>query len=243
MDDKLIRRYVRSVLNEMAYEDVKTSEDPTDWIEAAFQDPEDWGTEDPYKAMIRAARKFGLEEFGMGSSRFVFAMDGGKVLKIARNKKGVEQNKLEAFAGRDPHVHSMLASVYDASPENVWLVSEFVEPLEDGDFKVAEDVCGVQWSEVRKVLGLSNKTDVDATVVDNTRKMEKSGGGKSEKTKKSGCLTGNKFLEGLQGFLDRYQGMLTGDIVKLSSWGVSSKGCLVLLDYGITRKKFEELYR
>lgn len=243
MDDKLIRRYVRSVLTEMAYEDVKTSEDPTDWVEAAFQDPEDWGTDDPYRAMIRAARKFGLEEFGMGSSRFVFAMDGGKVLKIARNKKGVEQNKLEAFAGRDPHVHSMLASVYDSSPENVWLVSEFVEPLEDGDFKVAEDVCGVQWSEVRKVLGLSNKSDVDATVADNTRKMEKSSGGKSERTKKSGCLVGDEFLEGLKGFLDRYQGMLTGDIAKLSSWGVSGKGCLVLLDYGITRKKFEELYK
>jgi len=248
MDEKLIRRYVRSVLSEMAYEDVKTSNDPTDWVEAAFQDPEDWDTDDPYKAMIRAARKFGLEEFGMGSSRFVFAMDSGKVLKIARNKKGVEQNKLEAFAGRDPHVHSMLASVYDSSPENAWLVSEFVEPLDDLDFKVAESVAGVSWEEVRKVLGLSSKTDAKVTAKAGdsetaTKKLSIPRGHAGKRPSGSGCLAGDKFLEGLKGFLDRYQGMLTGDIVKLSSWGVSGKGCLVLLDYGITRKKFEELYK
>lgn len=243
MNESLIRRYIKSVLCEMSYEDVMTSNDPTDWVTAAFHDPEEWGTDDPYRSMIRAARKFGLEEFGMGSSRFVFAMEGGKVMKIARNEKGVEQNKLESFAGRDPHVHSILASVYDTSPDHAWLVSEFVEPLEDSDFKVAEDVCGVPWSEVRKLLGLSNKTDVDATVVDDTRKIEKSGREKSKKSKRPGCLTGEAFLDGLSGFLERYQGMLTGDIVKLSSWGVNKKGCLVLLDYGITRKKFQELYK
>ena len=245
MSEKLLKHYVKSILLEMSYEDVKTSKDPTDWVESAFQDPEEWGTDDPFRAMIRAAKRFGLEEFGIGSSRFVFYLGSGKVLKVARNVKGVEQNKLEAFAGRDPHVHSMLASVYEASTEYAWLVSELVSPLEDGDYKEAEKVCGVPWSDVRRILGLSSKTEVEATVSQITKKLDPESGrsGKVGDRSGSSCLTGKEFLESLGGFLDRYSGMLTGDIEKLSSWGVNDKGCLVLLDYGITRKKFEELYK
>ncbi len=245
MNEKLLKSYVRSMLLEMSYEDIKTSKDPLDWVEAAFQEPEEWNTKDPFRAMIRAAKKFGLEEFGMGSSRFVFNLKNGKVLKIARNSKGLEQNKLEAVAGRDPHVHSILASVYDASPEYAWLVAEFVNPLEDGEYKTAERVCGVAWSDVRRVLGLSNKAEVESTVSQVTKKLEpeESRNSKAKGRTGSGCPTGKEFLESLGSFLGRYSGMLTGDIEKLSSWGVNDKGCLVLLDYGITRKKFEELYK
>lgn len=237
----LLRRYVRSILNEMSYEDVKTSKDPADWVEAAFQDPEDWDTDDPFRAMIRAAKKFGLEELGIGSSRFVFSIDGERVLKIARNQKGVEQNKLELTAGRDAQVHDLLSSVYESSPEYAWLIAEAVEPLDDGDVKRAEELTGVPWIEVRRLLGLSDKEEFNATAEEVTSKLAGSKGG--SRGGGTSCLRGAEFITALGGFLDRYRDMLPGDIVKLSSWGVNKKGCLVLLDYGITRKKFEEFYR
>jgi hypothetical protein len=46
----------------------------------------------------------------------------------------------------------------------------------------------------------------------------------------------------LREFLVRYDDLLPGDIAKYDSWGKNSDGCIVLLDYGITKKKFKELY-
>lgn len=238
----LLRKYIREILQE-AKEDIEDSKDPTDWVQDAFNEPESWGTENPYSAMIQAAKKIGLEELGIGSSRFVFSMSNGKVLKIARNSKGVEQNKLEFAAGKDPHVHYLLASVYDSSPDYAWLVAEAVDPLDDLDFKVAESVTGVPWAEVRSVLGLADKSEAAATISQVTKKIDSKSSGTKGQSSSSGCLTGSAFLESLGEFLERYRDMLPGDIVKLSSWGINKKGCLVLLDYGITRKKFEELYK
>lgn len=236
MSIKLIKEYVRSILKEDK-EDIEDSDDPTDWVQDAFNHPESWGTEDPFKAMRRAASSFGLLELGLGSSRIVFEMGGGKVIKLARNQKGVEQNKLEETAGRDPEVHDLVASVYEASPDYAWLVAEAVEPLEDSEVKRAEKISGVPWIEVRRLLGLSDKEEFEATAAGIKGKMERGGGGGSS------CLSGTDFINSLGEFLERYRDMLPGDIVKLSSWGVNKKGCLVMLDYGITRKKFQELYK
>jgi len=240
MSRNLIRAYVKEVLRETR-EDVADSNDPLDWIQDAYNDPKGWETDDPYRAMVRAAKDRNLEEVGIGSSRFTFGLGSERVVKIARNQKGIEQNKLEAPAGKDPYVHSILASVYDWSGDYAWIVAERLDPLEDGDFKVAESASGVPWADVREILGLSDKSEYKATAEEITNKL----GLKSEKAVKSapGCPKGRDFLELLIGFLERYRDMLPGDIVKLSSWGINKKGCLVLLDYGITKKKFKELYK
>lgn len=241
MSKKLIREYVRSVLSEMSMEDVEESKDPLDWITAAWHDPDDWDAQDSFEAMVIAARKKGLRLIGVGSSRIVFSLGDDKVVKLARNERGVEQNKLEATAGRDPHVHKILASVLDMSDEYAWLVSDAVRPLEDGDGATAEKIIGIPWSSVRDLVGVGTSASDEATEVETQKtgvSQKKQAPGKAR-----GCLVGDGFLEALDDFLGRYSDMLPGDIVKLSSWGVSKNGCLVLLDYGITRKKFKELYR
>lgn len=240
MSENLIRAYIRAVLKE-SKEDVEkdeaASKNPIFWIEDAFQDPASWGAKNSFSAMRMAASDFGLLEIGLGSSRIVFEMGEGKVIKLARNEKGVEQNKLEYTAGRDPEVHDLLASVLDVADDYAWIIAEAVEPLDDGDVKKAEGVSGVPWIEVRRILGLSDKSEFAATAAGIKKKIERLGDNTG-----SSCLRGAEFIDALGGFLDRYRDMLPGDIVKLSSWGVNKKGCLVLLDYGITRKKFKELY-
>jgi len=242
MNTRLLRNYVRSILREMSYEDVKESNDPLDWIAAAFHDPEEWGADDPYAGMLNAAGAAGLSMIGRpGSSRVAFELDGNKVVKLARNNKGIEQNKLEAFAGKDPFVHKILAAVHDYSDEFAWIVADKVRPLDDGDGAIAEKIIGIPWSRVRDLIGVGTSSDEEATEVETPKagapKSQKAGGGGR------GCLTGDAFLSYVDDFTTRYQDMLPGDLAKLSSWGVTPKGCLVLLDYGITRKKFRELYR
>jgi predicted ABC-type ATPase len=234
-----LRLYVMSVLLEMSQEDVATSKDPLDWFTAAYQSPEEWGASDEFEAMLIAADKLNLKVVGTGSSRLVFDLKNNRVVKIARNNKGIEQNKLEASAGRDPQVERILASVWEFADDFSWVVADKVEPLEDGDGARAEKIVGISWNELRDLVNAGANRENAVTSVE----------GGETKTKKSvekgtaGCLKGDSFLSSVDYFMTRYEGLLPGDIAKLSSWGVTEQGCLVLLDYGITIKKFRELYK
>ena len=241
MKKDLLKAYIRELINEMAMEDVETSSDPLDWITAAYQSPEEWESKTPFEAMLKALSKFGLKQIGEGSSRLVFELDGNSVVKLAKDEKGLAQNELEVTAGRDPQVESIISGVLDYDPEFYWVVSKKVIPLHDAEVSKAEKIIGVPWNEVRKTMGLSARSEYDATAP--------VGGQKSGVTQRvqlvgrENCMTGNDFLSAISSFMERYKDMLPGDLAKLSSWGITGEGCLVLLDYGITTKKFRELYK
>lgn len=240
---KILREYVRSQILEMSQEDVETSNDPLDWITAAYNDPNAWDATDEFDAMVIAAKKINLQRVGNpGSSRIVFDLKNNRVVKLARNNKGLAQNNLEAFAGNDPQVERILATVWDYAEDFSWVVADKVEPLGDDDGAIAEEIVGISWNEVRELVGADTGEEYEATAVGSDSNSVKKGNKKSS-GKGSGCLSGDAFLSYIDDFMTRYSDMLPGDIAKLSSWGVTPRGCLVLLDYGITRKKFKELYR
>ena len=56
---RALRSYVRKIIREMTRDDVETSGDPLDWLTAAYQEPEEWGTKNPFDAMKIAAQEFG----------------------------------------------------------------------------------------------------------------------------------------------------------------------------------------
>lgn len=71
-----------------------------------------------------------LPQMGMGSSRIVFAFSGGKALKIARNHKGLGQNEAEVDLFTNPETKPVVARIFDADPNNEWVISEIVQPLQ-----------------------------------------------------------------------------------------------------------------
>lgn len=239
---KILREYVSSQLLEMSQEDIETSEDPLDWITAAYQSPEEWGARDKFEAMLIAADKLNLKEVGRGSSRIVFDLGNNRVIKIASNVAGIEQNTLEAAAGRDPQVEKILAGVREFADEFSWVLADKVEPLENGDGKRAEAIAGIEWNTLRDLVSAgSNRENAVTSVEGEASKTKKTKNNSKEGA--AGCLKGDAFLSAVDYFMTRYEDLLPGDIAKLSSWGVTKKGCLVLLDYGITTKKFKELYK
>jgi hypothetical protein len=76
---------------------------------------------------ISYARKF-LPELGKGSSRITFALSGGKVLKIATNKAGFEQNKTEVEVFTKTK-SQYVTTIFDFAPNFKWIISEIVNPL------------------------------------------------------------------------------------------------------------------
>jgi hypothetical protein len=191
-----------------------------------------------FSAMVTTAEALDLNMIGAGSSRIVYDLGGDYVLKLARDEKGLAQNELEAFAGRDPQVDRIVAKVKDSSDEYAWLVSQKATQLVSE--KEFTDSTGVEWNDLRAALGMAGSEDLEATA-----KPTRNGAQKGPEAG-GGCPTGQKFLEYLQNYLKRYStsgGMLVGDIAKYDSWGRTKNGCIVLLDYGITLGNFQKLYR
>ena len=199
----------------------------------------------PFESIAKKAVGLDLEYLGSGTSRTVYGLGGDKVIKIALNVKGIEQNKLEAFAGRDAVVAKIIAKVFDSDDEYYWIVSERLTPITDAaDFKEAEDIVGVSWNEVREIFGLSKSAKVTGTVPQGAAARAKSSGsGKASGSAPAGCATGQAFLDAVKELKDRYTDLLPGDIAKIDSWGTTKKGCLVLYDYGITKKVYDKYYR
>lgn len=237
----LLRQYIKMMLTENVDSNNPINDtNIIDAIETAWQNPQEFVNEkNPFIAMQIVTKQMRLKPISsgeIGSSRIVFLIDDDKVLKLARNEKGIAQNELEAVAGQDPTVDKILARVLEYSEEYAWLISQRVNPISSE--KEFEAMAGITWNELRKTLGAKEREELNVTAV-----PEKSPKKQTPTPISSSCLTGPAFVNYIKSFLERYSGMLVGDIAKPDSWGSTKDGCLVLLDYGITKKKFDQLYK
>jgi len=204
-----------------------------------------------------------------GSSRIVFPLDSGSVIKLALNPAGFAQNGTEAMAGSDESVSAIINPVIAKS--NVveydgffWIVQEKVLPLND-------DLTGSKnWSYFQNLLmkatrgahsitpdkgEFSTAVDVEKTRVEiplggakklqalkpvNTKEVEE------EKARKQISdafkKVGPEFFESFREFLNKYSGSRTGDLFKPDSWGMTSDGRLKLIDYGYTKGISDKFY-
>lgn len=71
--------------------------------------------------------------FGSGSSRIIFEIDDNKVLKLAKNQKGVAQNEFEEETSR---YGSMVVKVFECGNDYTWLVEENCIPAKEKDFEM-----------------------------------------------------------------------------------------------------------
>lgn len=70
--------------------------------------------------------------FGSGSSRVIFEIDDDKVLKLAKNKKGVAQNEFELETSR---YTDAVVKVFDCDDDCTWLIEENCVPAKEQDFE------------------------------------------------------------------------------------------------------------
>lgn len=71
-----------------------------------------------------------LPNLGAGSSRIVFALSGGKALKIARNSKGYAQNAAEMELWTSPQTKPVIAKIFEADTQkHEWIIAEIVKPF------------------------------------------------------------------------------------------------------------------
>lgn len=103
---------------------------------------------------VHALAKEHGQKVGNGSGRTVFGLTDEMVIKVARNYKGVAQNRLEA----DPRFRAysdVTAQVVAADPAGLWVMQQRAAPLSTADWEAGT---GVRLSTFRlHLLGIVSR--------------------------------------------------------------------------------------
>ena len=73
-----------------------------------------------------------LELIGIGTARKVYKF-GDKVLKIAKDKRGIAQNKEEVKVSKENN--KLFTIVFDVDPKFLWIVAEKAKPCTEKEFR------------------------------------------------------------------------------------------------------------
>jgi len=193
------------------------------------------GREGSFSPLLKYANDR-LKFIGGGSARAVFILSSSKVLKIAYGlhlEPGLSQNKAEVDFYTNPKTKQVCAKIFDFDPNYEWLISELVKPVNESEFKKLTGVNPWDFRDFGKSLGdgLSPEEVYEQYLDDNEMQNIKSIPKKMF----------DKWIYVLENILD--QGVLIGDLTKPDSWGVTSSGNLVILDYGINKEVKRKHYR
>jgi hypothetical protein len=172
-----------------------------------------------YTARKNYAEK-NLRHLSSGSSRIVYLTPGKTIVKLAKNDKGVAQNKAEA----NPEMKSkFLNKILGHAANYAWIEVEFLDKITGKEF---EEMTGIPFGDFDEAIrfglkGVSENTDI--TKPKNFDKVSKSEIYKEMKR------VGESFK------------LMPGDLARISSWGTKD-GRPVLIDAGLTAQVFADFY-
>ena len=161
-----------------------------------------------------------LKHLSSGSSRVVYLTPNETIVKLAKNDKGIAQNKAES----NPKMKSkFLNKILGCASNHSWLETEFLEKITEKEF---EEMTGIKFSDFGEAIryGLKNVSgNTDKEKPKNFDKVEKSEIYKEMKK------VGEEFK------------LMPGDLARISSWGTRD-GRPVLIDAGLTKEVFADYY-
>lgn len=177
-----------------------------------------------------------LQRLSSGSSRIVYKIDNEKVLKLAKNKKGIAQNENET----DYYLQQIgcFAKIFDFDDVNyLWVEMQLARKAKASDFK---RLTGYDFNVLCAWIDYCSEGYSRRRIYRNRNYDE--------------LFNSESFQENydysifyqLQDYLGNYQLESTGDLKRLSSWGVVTNNGqeeLVLIDFGLTDNTYDEFYK
>lgn len=175
--------------------------------------------------------------FGSGSSRIIFEIDDNKVLKLAKNQKGVAQNEFEEETSR---YGSMVVKVFECGNDYTWLVEENCIPAKEKDFEMMlgipfETYCDLirfyynRYCRNGKQVSLYTMSSDEADkLIDQLYEQDEYG-----------------FVQRVFNLMGDYQ-LPFGDLTRISTYGVVMRDGepeLVIIDSGLSEEILNTYYR
>lgn len=208
-----VRRKIREIIEEILGEEYPET--------FSFQQLEDIRS---YAGKLRYAETH-LQKLASGSARVVYKVDDTKVLKMAKNKKGLAQNSVEAQGYLQNY--DVVAQVFETDSDDYWIEMEYARKVSKADFKKITGVSIEELGNYLRYLRFQNSRfgyHIDTEV---KQRMEDS-----------------EFVDDLMHFVNDND-METGDMGRLSTWGKvlrAGEERIVLIDYGLTNSVYKDYY-
>lgn len=173
---------------------------------------------DTFAAKKKYAEK-NLERLSSGSSRIVYVMPDGTVLKLAKNERGVAQNKAEG----NPKMKSRyLNETIGLAKNHSWLNTYYLDKITEKEF---EEMTDIDFKLFGKCISYG---------------LKKISSDSEKKPKDFDKIAKTKIYKEFER-LGKEFNLLPGDMSRISSFGQRS-GHPVLIDAGLTRKIFDKFY-
>ena len=172
-----------------------------------------------------------LTKIASGSGRTVFKIDDKMVLKIAKNKKGLAQNSVEAEYYLQNY--DIVARVFDTDRNDFWVEMELAQKVGKNRFKQLTGI-SIELLEVylRYRQSLNNPGGYRPPAWHSKEELS--------------SIEDNNFVADLTSLIDNYDFSEVGDFGRLSTYGeVSRDGQpkIVLVDFGLTNSVYNDYYR
>ena len=177
-----------------------------------------------------------LQRISSGSARIVYKVDDEKVLKLAKNKKGLAQNELEAEYSRYNDLSDILARTFDSADDNTWVEMELARKVTPAVFK---QVTGFNWEDFKKAMEKQYyRTN-----------PEKDRWGIADKKvipdELDQQMWEDEFVYPMLNLMANYD-IPVGDLLRTSSYGVvkrDGQDAIVLIDYGLNNEVYDSYYK
>lgn len=161
-----------------------------------------------------------LSHISSGSSRIVYKASDGTIIKLAKNDKGLAQNKAES----NPKMKSkFLNKVIDYSKNYAWMQTHFLEKIKVGDFK---EMTGLDFNDFGDSISYGLKTI--------------SGNSDKNKPESFGEVSKSEIYKEMEKIGKKFK-LMPGDLSRISSWGTKD-GQPILIDAGLTKNIYEDFY-
>jgi hypothetical protein len=163
----------------------------------------------------------GVTYIASGTARAVYKVNDDKVLKIAKNPKGIAQNQTEADWGLKNY--GVAAEWYDVSDEGLWIESELCSKVKITDFKKELGFTFAYFCDCLRYYYFSNK---------NMHHYKPDGYDET---------WDNEFIRPYYEYLGDF-GVPVGDLTRISSYGRNHEGEIVLVDTGLSEDVYRNYY-
>jgi len=166
--------------------------------------------------------EYKLERIGKGSSRLVYKLFDNTVIKVAKNNKGIAQNKIEAS---QKEINQFMNRVLYFSDDHSFLRAGYADKITEQEFK---KITGYAFKDFAICLKYALKNLTKKEVKDPDKNIYSK-------------IKDEPFFEAFVKFANKLN-LVPGDLGKISSYG-NKNGRLVMIDFGLSREIYEKFYK
>ena len=170
-----------------------------------------------------------LKRISSGSARIVYMIDDTKVLKLAKNQKGLAQNEVEIQWGQDSYFGSILAHTFMYDQNDLWVEMELARKVSKKDFQRLTDCTIEEMYDYLRNFNEINRGKKPIFRMDPELKER---------------LDENEFVSAIVDFMSSIDAP-AGDFGRLNSYGIVQRGGqddIVLIDFGLTNEVYQTYY-